>query len=95
MNGKRLVQELVEIAGGQAALARAIGVKQGNVWNWLHRDGAIPPDQVIAASRAIGWKKTPHQIAPSLYPNPADGLPPDLRPKTEAKARIKKVQTAA
>jgi len=39
----------VEIAGGQAALAAAIGLKQQNIWNWLNRGDGIPPAEYCAA----------------------------------------------
>lgn len=32
------------IAGGQSALAKALGRKQGTVWEWLHISGVVPTD---------------------------------------------------
>lgn len=76
------LDKVIEIIGGQRALANAIGngVKQGHVWNWLNitSDG-IPARYVIPACSAISWQVTPHQLRPDLYPHPDDGLPDHLR----------------
>ncbi len=43
------LQAVVDALGGQTALARALStqtgrsVRQQHVWNWLNRDGGIPP----------------------------------------------------
>jgi len=43
------LQCVVEAFGGQSALAKAISkrtgrnIKQQHVWNWLNRDGGLPP----------------------------------------------------
>jgi DNA-binding transcriptional regulator YdaS (Cro superfamily) len=44
----------VQIAGGQAALARAVGVKQGHVWDWLFTSGKPPPATCPAIEVATG-----------------------------------------
>lgn len=41
-------------AGGQAALARAIGRTQGSVWEWLHQTGKVSADDAIAIEAATG-----------------------------------------
>lgn len=70
------LNRVIAILKTQSALADAVGVKQPNVWNWIHRDGGrVPPEKVLAVSRAVKWVITPHQLRPDLYPNPSDGLP--------------------
>ncbi len=66
----------VTLLGSQVAMARAVGgtVKQQHVWKWL-RSGRVPAEHVIGVSRATGWKVTPHQLRPDIYPNVHDGLP--------------------
>lgn len=46
----------VRAAGGQSALARAIGgpVKQAHVWAWLNRNTNIPAEHCPAIERATG-----------------------------------------
>lgn len=48
----------VRAAGGQSALARAIGgpVKQAHVWAWLNRNTKVPADYCPAIERATGVK---------------------------------------
>jgi DNA-binding transcriptional regulator YdaS (Cro superfamily) len=59
----------IDAAGGQTALARALGVKQANVWWWLNRSGRVPAEQVIPIEVATGV--TRHELRPDLYPNDA------------------------
>lgn len=55
MVGMSALQTAVDLAGGQAALASAIGVKQQHVWNWLNRPGAkVPAEYCPAIERATG-----------------------------------------
>ncbi|SOB76153.1 Putative antitoxin of toxin-antitoxin system, YdaS/YdaT [Marinobacter sp. LV10R510-11A] len=66
----------IKYMGGQSALAAEIGVKQAHVWNWLNRQGRkAPANRVLAISAATGWRITPHELRPDIYPNPTDGLP--------------------
>ena len=71
----------VDLLGGQAALASAIGVKQQNVWNWLNRGGNVPPEFCAAIERTTNgaarrWSLRPddwYRIWPELIG--ADGAP--------------------
>lgn len=56
--------------GGQSALARAIGVKQGNVWYWLNgsEKQEAPAQYVIPIERAVDGQVTRHDLRPDLYP---------------------------
>lgn len=82
---KIYLEKIVDLAGGQAALAKELEtpekpIKQGHVWNWLNVtiDG-IPAEHVIKACEIVGFKVTPHQVRPDLYPHPHDGLPETMR----------------
>lgn len=69
----------VGIAGSQSALARIVGVRQMHVWNWLNRGTKrVPGEYVIPIARATGWRVTPHELRPDLYPNAGDGVPVDV-----------------
>lgn len=59
------LQTAVEAAGGQAALAAAIGVKQQHVWNWLNRPSVVPPEWCVAIERAMASKVTRRDLRPN------------------------------
>ncbi len=48
------LEAAVQVAGSQAALARAVGVKQGHVWDWLFVSGRPPPATCPAIEQATG-----------------------------------------
>lgn len=54
------LQEAIDIAGGQSALARSIAamhgghIRQGSVWSWLHRDLKVPPEYCEAIEISTG-----------------------------------------
>ncbi len=64
--------------GERTRIAKAIGVSPVLVTQWLTTRG-IPNGRVIHVARATGWRVTPHELCPSIYPHPDDGLPPSLR----------------
>lgn len=68
--------KVIELAGGQSALAKAIGLKQGHIYYWM-KTGRIPGDHVLAVCEAVSFEVTPHELRPDIYPNPTDGLPVD------------------
>lgn len=59
------LQQAIEAAGGQTALASAIGKTQGHISKWLQR-GYIPAESVLAIERATGVSR--HLLRPDLYP---------------------------
>lgn len=61
--------EAVRRAGSQASLAKAIGVTQQTVSNWLKAKTAA--EYVLAIERATGVPR--HEIRPDVYPPPAEG----------------------
>lgn len=65
------LQKAIDLAGGKIALARSLGLDRTAVYKW----DECPADRVIAVSQLVGWKVTPHQLRPDLYPNTNDALP--------------------
>lgn len=64
------LERAIAAAGGQSALARAIGVQQAHVWYWLKkRDGKVPAEQVLPIEAVTGVSR--HALRPDLYPEPA------------------------
>lgn len=61
-----------------------VGVDAQVVVNWRRR--GLPADRVLTVSRATGWRVTPHDLRPDIYPNPTDGLPPDHAAKLKEAA---------
>ena len=60
---KRAIAE----AGGQSALARACGVKQGHVWHWLNKSLRAPAEQVLAIEAAAGGAVSRYELRPDIY----------------------------
>ncbi|HWB97691.1 MAG TPA: YdaS family helix-turn-helix protein [Bryobacteraceae bacterium] len=64
----------VELAGGQAGLARMLStatgktVSQQRVWNALHRDRVIPAGWCLAIETATGGRVKREELRPDLYP---------------------------
>lgn len=56
----------VERAGGQAALARALGISQPSVWHWVHKSKRVPAEYVLAVEATTGISR--HALRPDLYP---------------------------
>ncbi len=61
----------VEAVGGQAAMARLVGVKQPSVWNWLDKGKTLPAQHVLKVEGATGISR--HDLRPDIYPR--DGGP--------------------
>ncbi len=81
---KESLKQAVELAGGQAHLARGIrerirGSKVGqvHVWGWLNsvKIEVPPADVVLAIADFLDYRMTPHMLRPDLYPNPGDAMP--------------------
>lgn len=86
---KESLQQAVDLAGGQAQLARGIkermpGSKVGqvHVWGWLNsvKIEVPPADVVLAIADFLEHRMTPHDLRPDLYPNPGDALPARVAP---------------
>jgi DNA-binding transcriptional regulator YdaS (Cro superfamily) len=58
--------EAIVKAGGQAGLARALGVSQPSVWHWVHRSKRVPAEYVLPVEAITGISR--HDLRPDLYP---------------------------
>lgn len=81
---KESLQKAVDLAEGQAALARGIRqhlpeskISQVHIWGWLNtvKTEVPPAEAVLPIAKYLDYQVTPHQLRPDLYPNPGDGLP--------------------
>ena len=59
------IQEAIDAAGGQSALARLLGINRSSVNEWKKR-GKIPPTRVLAVEKATGVSR--YKLRPDLYP---------------------------
>ncbi|MCH1993541.1 hypothetical protein [Achromobacter xylosoxidans] len=78
MDEKAHIAEAIAMAGGLTAVARQAKPKRLTAWavsKWLE---GVPPGRVLFLSELTGWMKTPHQLCAEIYPNPTDGLPPEV-----------------
>lgn len=74
----------VTVSGmSQAAIAKAAGVHPVLIHQWSTGKRPLPADRVLAVSRATAWLVTPHALRPDIYPNPTDGLPPEVVEKSQ------------
>ena len=62
MNG---LNEAIRVTGGQAKLARAMGISTQTVHNWLSR-GNVPAERCIDIERATGGAVTCEELRPDL-----------------------------
>jgi len=60
------IRRAVDAAGGQTALATALGIRQGHVSQWLRR-GKVPADRVLAIEAAIGGEVTRYELRPDVF----------------------------
>ena len=63
---RQAVLDACDIAGGQTALARGLGLRsQGSISNWIAR-GRIPAERVLAVEALTGVSR--HKLRPDIYP---------------------------
>jgi hypothetical protein len=72
------VAQAIACVGGPSAVAKARGLKTAWGASKWARDG-LPAEHVLWLAEQTGWKYSPHQLAPDLYPHPDDGLPTERR----------------
>ncbi|PQV51848.1 YdaS family helix-turn-helix protein [Paraburkholderia sp. BL21I4N1] len=71
-----VIKAAIERAGGAASVARALNISRISVYEWI-ADNKLPErgSRALALAELTDWEYTPHMLAPTLYPNPTDGLP--------------------
>jgi DNA-binding transcriptional regulator YdaS (Cro superfamily) len=60
------LERVVEAAGSQAKLGRALGVSSTAVWKWVAQSRWIPGEYVLMAEELYGVSR--HDLRPDLYP---------------------------
>jgi DNA-binding transcriptional regulator YdaS (Cro superfamily) len=64
------LKKAVTLVGGQTALARLIGTKQQNVWQWLYDTGKPMSEHCIAIERATYGRITRYELRPDVFGEP-------------------------
>ena len=69
MNTRNIValNRAIELLGGQSALARACGVKQGHVWHWLSKSRKVPGDYVLTIEAATNGAVSRYELRPDIF----------------------------
>ena len=62
----KLVRRAVDLLGGQSALARACGKRQGHVWKWLHQE-VVSAETAILLDRATNGAVCKEQLRPDIF----------------------------
>lgn len=64
----KLQDYLAEEEITQTEFARAVGVTQGMVWQWLNGVRRVSAEQVLVIERATKKRVSRHDLRPDLYP---------------------------
>lgn len=67
---KTPIERACEIAGGQSALARKVGVTPQAVQKWVAKN-EVPAKRALAIQKATDGKITTNQLCPAFYPKAA------------------------
>jgi DNA-binding transcriptional regulator YdaS (Cro superfamily) len=65
------IEKAIEICGGQTALAKALGIKQSAISNWINR-GQVPPDRCLAVEVSTRGKVTRYDLRPDVFGEPPE-----------------------
>jgi len=79
MTKHEALQRAIEKAGGQAALGRICGKRQGTVWYWVKYETGLPAEFVGPVGEATGIPA--HALRPDIFPPPAAAAP--AQPETQ------------
>lgn len=74
----------LNVRGVRSRIARALNISHQAVAKWA--SNGVPSRRVIEVCIATGWRITPHELRPDLYPNPDDGLPRTLPPMADGRS---------
>ena len=72
--------QIVDAAGSQTKLAKALGVSSTACWKWVQSSKRLPAEYVLKAERLYGVSR--HDLRPDIYPR--DYPPPQARRKARA-----------
>ncbi len=66
MTGRTNITRIVDLFGGQTALAKALGTKQSTVWEWT-RKGTVPSSRIPEIIRAGAEQHPPINLQPNDF----------------------------
>lgn len=67
------LERAIDIAGGQAAMARKLTasgykVRQAHIWKWLNHAKKLPAEAVLPIEAAVDGAVTRFELRPDIYP---------------------------
>ena len=65
---REAIKQVAKIMGGQARLAEALGISQGNVGAWCSRIGKVSPQHALPCHLLTKGEVSVHDLRPDLYP---------------------------
>ena len=65
------ISEIASHCGGVIAMSLKLGLSRAAMAGWKQ----VPAERVIQVCEKTGWKVTPHDVRPDLYPNRCDAMP--------------------
>lgn len=67
MTNNVAIKKAADLAGGQSALARALGLKPQAIQRWC-KTGAVPANRVLQIETVTKKMVSRHELRPDLYP---------------------------
>ncbi|MGH8158396.1 MAG: transcriptional regulator [Rhodanobacter sp.] len=61
------IEKAITVAGGQTALARAINVSQGLVWQWCNGRLKVPAERCQGIEQATEGAVTRYDLRPDVF----------------------------
>ncbi len=61
------IERVVHYAGGQAAVARKLGIRQQSVYMWVKKK-TVPAERVLELERISDYTVSRNELRPDIYP---------------------------
>ena len=84
MNELDAIRKVVKIVGGQSALARKLGTRQGRISAWILRDGRVGASYALMCHYITNGEVSAHDLRPDLYPPTLVAIAEMSFPKVQA-----------
>lgn len=78
-DAEKPIARACRLAGGQTAMALALGVSVQAVNKWMKK-GSPPPERVLSIEKLVLGQVTRYQLRPDIYGKPARSVGVDPRP---------------
>ncbi|MCU6369997.1 helix-turn-helix domain-containing protein [Enterobacter quasiroggenkampii] len=72
----------------QKEFAKKVNVSQAHVSRVASGTWSVKGRVALHWSQATDWNVTPHELSPSDYPHPSDGIPPEIQSIQQNKSKV-------